>query len=224
MARVPAETWRENEAESAYLHSLVPLGKRLRLPRGRLLYQRDEVSTRFYLILDGQVKCFLVHHDGSERVLDIVGPGTLVGEGAAFEGMPRYSSAVVVQDAEVVEVDARVVEGAIASDPRLALGILRSVSRKERRFALYLEDATFFDSYGRVCRLLHRLMQDYPRPHRLGTQIDARLTHEQLASLTGTTRVTITRVMNQLRSRGIIDVVDGSIVVLDPKLLAEPWM
>ena len=48
-----------------------------------------------------------------------------------------------------------------------------------------------------------------------GIRIDERFTHMQLAEMIGTSRETLTKVLNELREAGLIDVRDRLIWVLD---------
>jgi CRP/FNR family transcriptional regulator, cyclic AMP receptor protein len=45
--------------------------------------------------------------------------------------------------------------------------------------------------------------------HARGRKILTHLTHEQIASMTGTSRVTVTRTLGRLREKGTLSVEDG---------------
>jgi len=49
-----------------------------------------------------------------------------------------------------------------------------------------------------------------------GIRIDERFTHLQLAEMIGTSRETLTKVLNELREEGLLDVRDRLIWILDP--------
>jgi CRP/FNR family transcriptional regulator len=58
-------------------------------------------------------------------------------------------------------------------------------------------------------------MDRYGRVTRTGIRIDERFTHVQLAEMIGTSRETLTKVMNELREGGLIDVRERLVWVLD---------
>ncbi len=62
----------------------------------------------------------------------------------------------------------------------------------------------------RIAELLRRLGEIY-------TEVE--LTHEEIAGLTGTTRVTVTRALKRLSQSGVIENEAGRIRVLDPLAL-----
>ncbi len=62
---------------------------------------------------------------------------------------------------------------------------------------------------GEKCYMLVKLLEwlatRFGRTVRQGNLIDLRLTHQDLAELVGTTRVTLTRILGQLEQQGLIE-------------------
>ena len=61
--------------------------------------------------------------------------------------------------------------------------------------------------------LFRRIQQMFGRDHPRGKLLTTRLTHEQIGAMTGTSRVTVTRVMRALREADRIDIVNGHVLV-----------
>lgn len=59
--------------------------------------------------------------------------------------------------------------------------------------------------YYRLQQLLAWLAQKFGRPVNCGQLIDLPLTHQAIAEVTGTTRVTVTRLLNQFEREGLIN-------------------
>ncbi|MGY2843250.1 CRP-like cAMP-binding protein [Bradyrhizobium sp. USDA 4509] len=57
--------------------------------------------------------------------------GALCGEGSAFDGLPRFSTAVAVEPTEALEFDTTRIESWLRADPELALAMLRLTSLKQ---------------------------------------------------------------------------------------------
>ncbi|MDA2813187.1 helix-turn-helix domain-containing protein [Nocardiopsis sp. RSe5-2] len=74
-----------------------------------------------------------------------------------------------------------------------------------------LADASFASSAQRVAATLLGLMGSGPALERI------RLTHEQLARLTGITREDTTRALGEMADRGLVRPGRGRIAVLDPE-------
>jgi CRP/FNR family transcriptional regulator len=70
--------------------------------------------------------------------------------------------------------------------------------------------------------MLVRLAEAYGEPHDEGRRLVLRLTHHDLASMIGTTRETVTSVLNRFRDDGLITVDERHIVIRDLERLRAP--
>src|SRR5690606_34183875 len=60
----------------------------LRVPKGRILFRRGEPCVGFHVIVYGRVKLGFVSPQGTEKVIEILGPGQSFGEAAMFLDHP----------------------------------------------------------------------------------------------------------------------------------------
>ena len=95
---VAVETWLPQGEQAAYLRSLSHLGQPVTLPSGASLFNQGQVDDLFYVIVTGKVHVHMLSEDGHESILNIMGPGSLIGEAAAFLKQPRYSSARAIEN------------------------------------------------------------------------------------------------------------------------------
>jgi CRP/FNR family cyclic AMP-dependent transcriptional regulator len=202
-------TWRMQErlAESfrAYLSHGTP---RVFAP-GERLYSQGELGTRFYFIVSGIVQVSIFREDGTEIILESMGKDTLCGEGPAIDGLPRFSTAVALVATETVAFDSQSLPALLQADPDFGVDLMRVICLKQRILAVRLEHFASRDPEDRIIELLLRLADMFADDGPEGRTIRTYLTHEQIAALTGTTRVTVTRTLNRLRERGILETEDG---------------
>ncbi len=210
-------------AESRLAELCGNLGSIRKCPRGLVLYQQGELSERFYQLVTGRVRIYTGNEDGRERVLAIVEPGGLLGEAACFDGVPYCTSAVTLQPSTVRVFPRETMIQAMGRQPEIMLEILRSITRKQRLFALQLETAMFRKAPARVAFILSRLATYYgvPVSGGSGTRIGLHLSHEILASMMGLARVTVTRQIGALIRDGIIGRDKRHLIVLRPERLLE---
>ena len=98
-------TWR---IDSNLIRQIMPqasCGRRRKFRKHEMLYEQGTTSSKFYLVLSGLVQVSIVRVDGVEVVLEYMGPETILGEGAAFDGLPKFSSAVAIEDADTIEFE-----------------------------------------------------------------------------------------------------------------------
>lgn len=186
------------------LKSNATLSRKRRIPRGRDLYRQDETSPHFYLILSGLLKISTLRADGTEVILEFMGADTICGEGPAIDGLPRFSTATAIEDTEVLEfnvADWDVMEGI---SPGFLMAILQITALKQRVLAVRLEQLFSREPEGRILELFERLATVSSKPSGDAGFIVPQLTHENIAAMTGMTRVTVTRALNRLKQQGDI--------------------
>jgi CRP-like cAMP-binding protein len=214
-----AETWRLDSVSAGPIIRAAHLGERRRYRKGTFLYHQGEVDTRFHFLLRGRVRISCCREDGAEFVLEYMGQWALCGEAAAFDGQPRFSSAVAEEDVEAIEFDAQRIVASFAEFPDLAAALLRVASMKQRVLAVRAQYLASTRPEARVAELLHRLSELYGVSDPEGVRIGISLTHEQIAAMTGTSRVTVTRVLKQKREDGDLQMRGRHIVVTAPDRL-----
>jgi CRP-like cAMP-binding protein len=193
------------------------LGTRRVFAAGERLYSQGETGTGFFFILSGIVEVSIIREDGTEVLLESMGTDTLCGEGAAIDGLPRFSTAVAATETETIAFDSGSLRDLLRSDPDFGADLMRVISLKQRVLAVRLEHFASRDPADRIIELLLRLADMFAEEDPNGRQIRTYLTHEQIAALTGTTRVTVTRALNRLRESGILETREGYFLLRDPK-------
>lgn len=177
--------------------------------QGHELYRQGERSTKFFLINSGLIKISIYREDGTEVILEFMGAGTVCGEGAALDGLARFSSAVAVEKTEVLEFDTAHWTADQEGIAPVLMALMRITALKQRVLALRVEQLFSREPEGRILELFHRLAVMAPTVPASSVGLLPQLTHEHIAAMTGMTRVTVTRALHRLRSRGNITQVDG---------------
>lgn len=206
-------TWRLESALIRKIAAQAKHGRHRSFRKQERLYEQGTVSTKFYLILSGLVQVSIVRIDGVEVVLEYMGPESICGEGAAFDGLPRFSGATAVEDTQAIEFDTKRIEQVLERHPDFASALLHVTSLKQRVLAIRLEHLASRRPRVRIMDLLHRLREMFGADHPGGKLLTTYLTHEQIGTMTGTSRVTVTRAMRQLKENGSIDIINGHILV-----------
>src|SRR5690606_21710703 len=92
--------------------------------RGERIYDQGQISSLLYVVVSGRVQVSMDRPDGFELILEIMGPGVILGEGAALDGLPRFSSATAIEPASVIEFRSQDLPEAFARNPKLATSFL----------------------------------------------------------------------------------------------------
>jgi CRP-like cAMP-binding protein len=152
---------------------------------------RDHV----WLVVRGMVKLTALTIHGDEMVLGLAGANEPFGD--PLVGVEAYS-AVALADSDLLCLPLREIYG----DPALAVAMLQAVSQRYRQSQSLLGLMGLRRVEERLRGFLELLASEYGQPCAEGLRLNVRLTHQELASALGTTRVTVTRVLGALREEG----------------------
>ncbi|KWI56789.1 hypothetical protein WT72_14580 [Burkholderia pseudomultivorans] len=215
------ETWHMDDATAGTWIRAAHLGRRRKYHKGATIYRQGELGFTFYFLLSGRVQVSIFQNDGAEFILEVMGRWSMFGESPAIDGHSRIATAIAVEDAELLEFDIRIIEGAIPSHPELAMSLLRVIALKQRILASRIQYLALPKPEMRIRELLVRLSDLYGEKHDDHTLITIALTHEQIAAMTGATRVTVTRALKRLADIGAIEIRQRRIRVIDPSRLLD---
>ena len=182
------------------------------LAAGEALFEAGRAASTLYVVQRGILKAIVPTSLGRERVADLYGKGDVLGT-AALEGRPHAETVVAAQDSLVSPIDP---VRAMASSRSRGF-VLHSLARQLRRSRELLDNSEL-PVGARLTRSFLQLSARFGQLGEDGVRLPLALTHEDLASLTGSSRVTITRILGELRSSGALQGTRGVYVADMDKL------
>lgn len=193
---------------------LATLGRPHRSAAGATLCLEGEPSTYVFILLSGWVKIVSVSGDGREMLLALRGPGDIIGEIAGEITGYRTATVRAAGTLQSLIVAADRFERFLDQHPAAAHAYRRAMAERRRSADETQRGRALTNGSQRLARLLAELTD--PAQDGAGQAATAPpLSQEELASLIGSSRATVTRALSQWRSRGIIRTRQRQIVVLD---------
>jgi CRP/FNR family transcriptional regulator, cyclic AMP receptor protein len=183
--------------------------------KGELIYSPFDRGEAMFLIESGRVRLFRSAADGRQVTLSMLDPGATFGQVSVLDEPMHDAYAEAMADSVVRILRVADLERTIDEHPRMALNLMRSLSERLRTAEDQIEALAFRPVPSRLAGKLLELMDRYGRVTPNGIRIDERFTHMQLAEMIGTSRETLTKVLNEMRDAGLIDVRERLIWVLD---------
>jgi CRP-like cAMP-binding protein len=205
------------------LAMLSQLLHRRAVPGGTTLMLAEEPGEVAYLILSGTVKVYVDQPDGAEVILELHGPGQLVGEMSLLDDVERSASVVALERCNLLWIDRTAFATCLRTMPALAGNVTRLLSRRLRLADARIQALSTLDLYARVARQLLALADVRGVPAAGGAVlIPLRLTQSDLAALVGASRVRVNEVMVAYKRLGYLTV-DGDhrMTILDRAALAR---
>jgi len=200
------------------LETLAGMVRYRRFPRGAFIVGQHETGSSMYLLISGRVKVSLASPDGKELVLSYLEAPTHFGEMSLVDAKPRSADVVAVTDVELFGIDAKDLSPAIQLQPRLALSLIATLSKRLRYTNSRLEDMAFHDATHRVMRVVLNIATAGFEAR--GVPVIQGMTHYDIATLAGTSRETASRVISSLGRDGVITQ-SGRRIVVDLVRLSE---
>ncbi len=185
-----------------------------RFPRGATLVSKGDPGSSMMAVLAGRLRIGNVSAEGKEVTLNVIGPGEIVGEIALLDGKTRSADVVATEDTTVLVVERRDFLPFLYRHDTLVERLLVVLCDRLRRTSGALEEIALFDLPARLARMLIKLAADYGRPDGEGVRIAMKLSQRDLSNLVASTRESVNKQLKVWRDSGIIDLVDGHLVVL----------
>ncbi len=182
---------------------------------GTIFYMPDEPTEVLFILKMGRVRLYHLSPDGKALTTAILEAGTIFGEMALLGQGLDDSYAEALAPCVLCLMSREDVITLLLGDPRIALRITEILGRRLIEAERQLSDFAFKSLPERLAALLLRLAQP-PRPRLFGSGYpEVRYTHEQLAEMLGTYRETVTKILNEFRAEGWVDLRRGKILILD---------
>lgn len=191
---------------------ILPYGKRIFIKAKTIIFRQGEMGQGFYYIEKGIIKVCSLNTDTNERILDITGPGILIGE-HTIDQLPYYSTAISHEDSVLYYFTKEDYENLSQHYPEITLLFAKSLINKKKILLNIINDRSASAEY-QIARSLIYLMESYQN-----TEIN--LTQQELSHYVGLTRITVYKILKEWVSEGVISIKNRKIFILNPNDLNE---
>lgn len=178
-----------------------------------LIVSQDDQGDALYIIERGRVKVVLYGESGREMILTMFRPGDFFGEMSLLDGQPRSANVLAMEDARLLVLSREDFMRHMRSEPAIAANILAEMSLRLRKADEIIGNLALLDVYGRVARLLIELAKKEGETTDEGIVITSRPTQQDIASMIGTSRETVSRVLSEFQRRGFLQMQGKKIVL-----------
>ena len=181
--------------------------------KGEYIFFEGDSGDKFFIIKNGQVKLTKMIKNGDEQILNIFSSHDIIAEIVAFDKGNYPASAVTMTDTEMIVFDQSELENLILKHPSIGVKLLREMSHRLRRAQENVRDLALKDSSARVAGLLIFLAEKYGKKKKDKTILDISLTQQELASMIGSSRETVSRVLGKFENESLIKTSRKKIII-----------
>lgn len=191
------------------------------LEQGDISYCPEDSNERVFILQSGRMRLFKVVDD-RELTLDVVGAGTMFGEGALTAQRVRETYAQAMEPSDVCVMTSDQLERLIVERPEVGVQIVHLLSERLRRYETRLGDITLKDVLARLASLILSLVDSEGVVTRASQlKIPNHYTHQQLGTMIGATREAVTRAFTRLQDEGVVELRRRLIHVADADALKQ---
>jgi CRP/FNR family cyclic AMP-dependent transcriptional regulator len=197
--------------------ALSNLGLTRDYPGGATMCLEGDLATHVFILLTGWVKILSTTKDGHEILLALRGDGDVVGDIAGETTGRRNATIQTIETVKALIARHDSFNSFLDSHPRAARVYRRVVTQKWNDTDATLRRRAGTSGAQRLADLLLDLAERYGRAVDGSVDLVTPLSQEELASLAGTSRATVTRAFSNWRMRGLIRTAQHRITITDPK-------
>lgn len=185
------------------------------------IYNIGDASKHVNFLVKGIVKIGRHSDDGREVIKSILHPMAMFGELPLVGEQLRQDYAICMnEDVHIYTLKVTDFQRLIATNHKLCIAIMNYVGNRLREVENRLEDLVFKDARARIIDFIKESAEK--RGRRVGFEMLFKhcLTQQDIANITGTSRQTVTSVLNELKRSDLIYFNRRSILIRDMARLA----
>ncbi len=202
------------------MNKIVGMADEIELPKHQILFSSGDKTQAIYLIEKGRVRLSREVGDGKEVLLALFGVGDMIAD-AIWESGYHESTAETLEDSKFYEIGEDVFKELLRTNPEFAGRIIQIAGSRLKQAEARMEDLVFRQVPSRIARLLITLSESYGKVTTNGIRVDFRLTHQDIADLVGSSRVTVTQVLNKFKASGWIDIEGKRVTIHNSEALED---
>jgi len=208
------------DLDATALADVMSLLRHRRFRRNEVVFHAGDLGESMFIITSGSVKICIVSPEGDEAIIATLRQGDYFGELALLDGEPRSATATALEPTEIGEIARAAFMGLIDTQPAVRLALFVGLAVEVKRLTRHVEELHFLALPGRLAmrlvELAHQASGDGP-----GAELSWHYTQSDLASMIGGSRQSVSRLLGDLASEGLLRVERDMIVIPDVEVLAK---
>lgn len=183
--------------------------------RGMVLIKEGDSANGLFIVKSGYLKVLQYSENGREKILALLGAGDIFGEMGAFGQKLRSASVIALEQSEVILIPQCRFEEILTTIPAIGLNITEIVTERLKQANKQLVQVAGCSSRDKVIGQLLTLAEAHGMKQNNCIIIRPRLTHSDIASLSGVVRETVTKVLSDLKKEGLVNSEGRRIIIMN---------
>jgi CheY-like chemotaxis protein/CRP-like cAMP-binding protein len=177
------------------------------------LYQEGKRPRYLYYVIKGKIKGFKTHEDGKEYITDLFSDGDFIGYSAIIEDKNYDDNAVVLENAEVMQIPKDDFLEMVYNDISIAAKFIRLLTQNVKEKEERLLSLAYSSLRKRVAKALLDIHAKFNTGSG-GKLIE--ISREDIAHYVGTATESLIRTLSDFKAEKLIEIKEGKITIPDP--------
>lgn len=183
--------------------------------KGETIFREGGYPSGIFYITEGKVKKYKLDKDGREQIIYVANTGELLGYHAILSEDRYPDSAAALEESKIGFIPKEDFLETLLHSEVLSRRLLKTLSHE---FAVLANSLTMFAQKSVRERLALQLIvirEKYKVNFKAGMPVEINMSRDDLASLVGTARENVVRVLSEFKEDGILETRGRKIIVLD---------
>jgi len=196
------------------LHSISILFAVKRFKKNEVILHEEDTSKFMYIILSGKVKVVQITEDGREILLAIHQAGEFFGEMSLIDGKTSPATIVAADDCVINIISRDEFYSTIDAHKQVLNNLLFILCSRLRESWEKIQLLNLKNASDRLKILFYMLSNKYGEKTSKGITLNIKLTHQEMADMSGMARETVTRVLDKWSKEGEINILENKRIQL----------
>ncbi len=186
--------------------------------KGQMLFFEGDPRERIYLIVKGYIRLEKTNSSGSTRFDAFLKPASFFPYEGLFHDEAYSYSAEAFTDVEILYIPTFYMEEIIKKNKKLLLHLVKCLTDRIVMLEHRLQVITNSHASKRVLQIIGYLAEDLGVKVKKEIFIPCPFTTIELARITGTTRETVSHVLNQFKKEGKLEINQKQLILKEPNI------
>ncbi|HBH62161.1 MAG TPA: hypothetical protein DDX85_10585 [Nitrospiraceae bacterium] len=188
--------------EQANLSKLEKKANLKRIRKQGWLFRETDALKSFFIVTSGAIKLFKTSEEGRELLIQIMEKGDHFCFAPMYLGKEYLVNAQAMEESYVIMINAPDVKSILEDETGVfARKIISALCRKVDHLSKMIEDLAFNDIEQRISRALLKMIVV---SNQTDNMVSLDMSHRDIASITGTVREVVSRVIKKLKKNDIV--------------------
>jgi CRP-like cAMP-binding protein len=189
--------------------------------KGEIIFREGAYPSGIFYLVDGKVKKYKLDKDAKEQIIYVANKGELLGYHAILSEDRYPDCAAALEDSRIAFIPKEDFLDTLNQSKVLSRRLLKTLSHE---FAVLANSLSMFAQKSVRERLALQLVvmrEKYKTNFHPGMPVEINMSRDDLASLVGTVRENVVRVLSEFKEAGILETKGRKIIVLDVNKLIK---